>query len=110
MSHAATPPTQPKAKVRPPVPTRDEKPVLGLKSDKNFIKTNVAEAILSQPKQTKEELPMTLRPGFGEVPVYLKRVKKRIAAEKQMMEDYMHTRQPVSVEIDSCCSYVLMDV
>lgn len=32
--------TKHKEKVKPPVPTKEEKPLMGLKSNKNFITTN----------------------------------------------------------------------
>lgn len=48
-------PTQPKEKRNPPVPKRDEKPVMGLVSSKNFITTNAIEAILSQARNRPTE-------------------------------------------------------
>ena len=36
---------------RPSVPKRDEKPVMGLKSNKNFIHTNAVENIMSVAKK-----------------------------------------------------------
>ena len=38
-------------KARPPVPKHDEKPLMGLKSNKDFVKTNAVENIMSVPKQ-----------------------------------------------------------
>ena len=36
---------------KPPVPKIDEKPVMGLKSNKNFINTNAVENIMSVAKK-----------------------------------------------------------
>ena len=36
---------------RPPVPKKDEKPVMGLTSNKNFIHTNAVENIMSVAKK-----------------------------------------------------------
>ena len=36
---------------RPPVPKKDEKPVMGLNSNKNFIHTNAVENIMSVAKK-----------------------------------------------------------
>lgn len=36
--------------VKPIVPKKDEKPIMGLKSNKNFIVSNAVENILSAPK------------------------------------------------------------
>ena len=38
------------ASVKEPVPKKDEKPIHGLKSNKNFIVANAVENILSAPK------------------------------------------------------------
>ena len=38
-----------------PVPRSEEKPVMGLKSDKNFLVCNAIETILSSAKKMKEE-------------------------------------------------------
>ena len=38
-------------KARPPVPKHDEKPLMGLKSNKDFVKTNAVENIMSVPKK-----------------------------------------------------------
>ena len=36
---------------RPPVPKHDEIPLMGVKSNKNFITTNAVENIMSVPKK-----------------------------------------------------------
>lgn len=40
---------------KPNVPKRDEKPVMGIVSNKNYIVSNAVENILSAPKVLKEE-------------------------------------------------------
>eukprot|EP00878_Enallax_costatus_P019560 GHUV01020637.1.p1 GENE.GHUV01020637.1~~GHUV01020637.1.p1 ORF type:complete len:256 (+),score=61.15 GHUV01020637.1:715-1482(+) len=86
--------TRPKEKVKPPVPAKEEKPVMGLKSNKNFITTNAVEVILSSPKKgQKEEKSYLERPGFGKVPVYLKRNQQQIAREQQQIEEYLRLRE-----------------
>lgn len=92
-THAAGPPSQPKEKLKAPVPKRDEKPVMGLKSSKNFITTNAVEVILASPKRAEEPLPMTMRPGFGKVPKYLKRNKEWVAQERARLDTYMRMRE-----------------
>lgn len=51
LSSAAQPPTQPKQKLRAPVPLRSEPPVYGLSSNKNFITHNAVDVILAKPKK-----------------------------------------------------------
>jgi hypothetical protein len=54
------------------VPKIDEKPIMGLVSDKNFIVSNAVENILAAPKlpgsQNKEYLK---KKNYGKVPKYL---------------------------------------
>lgn len=100
-SHAKEPvlpdpkaPTNPKPRLRAPVPKKDEKPIMGLTSSKNFITTNAVEVILAQPKKTEnEELPYTLKPNYGQVPRYLERNKEKINSEKEQFEQYLRLRE-----------------
>ena len=45
-------PTRPKKKMyrKPPIVGKDDKPIMGLKSNKNFIVSNAVENILAPPK------------------------------------------------------------
>lgn len=61
-----------KEKVKPPVPAKDEKPVMGLVTTKNFVATNALEVMLSSSKRAaaargQEEMNWTLKPDFGKV-------------------------------------------
>jgi len=74
------------------VPKRDEKPVMGLKTDKNFVVSNAVETILTAPRQglaasrKAEDESAAVRRGFGEVPTYLNRVKGEIKAKQEAAE------------------------
>jgi len=102
-------PSNPKTKLKADVPRRDEKPTMGLCSGKNFITSNAVDAIMSKPGKTpQEEFQWTSRPGFGKVPVYLRRNKALVAQEKNMFESYvrmqteqMSANQAASVLSDS---------
>ena len=54
-----------------PVPTVKDKPVLGLRSNKNFIVTNAVENILSVPKAPKSDTNWIEKKDYGKVPDYL---------------------------------------
>jgi len=87
------PPTNPKSKVKDTVPTRTDKPVMGLVSSKNFVTANAVENILSQPKKLMTDAPLaTQKPDFGKVPKYLKTIKGQIQQEKEMIAEY-HRQQ-----------------
>jgi len=88
---------------RPPVPKHDEKPLLGIRTNKNFINTNAVENIMSVSKkplpkyvdtkngdtkllETSGMFPKyTKKPDYGEVPEYL---KKRNAEVRRAQEEY----------------------
>jgi hypothetical protein len=58
-----------------PVPCVNDKPVQGLKSNKNFIVTNAIENILSVAKRAPEPIEWTKKKDYGQVPDYLDRIK-----------------------------------
>ena len=70
------------------VPKIDEKPIMGLVSDKNFIVSNAVENILAAPKlpgsQNKEYLK---KKNYGKVPKYLQTIKKEIEDEYQLVRE-----------------------
>jgi len=63
---------------REKVPKRDEKPILGLKSNKNFIVSNAVENILSAPKVIKENKDWLSKKEFGKTPDYLTKIQNNI--------------------------------
>lgn len=70
-----------------PVPKATEKPVLGLKSDKNFIVTNAIENILSTAKKSEDSIDWLKKQNYGEIPEYLHRIKENIQNEYQMIQN-----------------------
>jgi hypothetical protein len=87
---AASAPSNPKTKLKPGVPARDERPTMGITSNKNFIATNAVEVILAKPgKVPQPEFQWTTKPDYGRVPIYLKKNKATIAREKEMFEEYI---------------------
>lgn len=89
------PPSKPrreKDRRKPPVPTRDEKPPLGLHSGKNYITANAVQAILAEPKKVGHEEPKpTERGTYGKVPGYLRRIKTEMEREREMAAE-AHSR------------------
>jgi len=64
------------------VPSRDNKPVLGLVTSKNFITCNAVENILAVPKKTDvRQVSYMNKKGYGKVPAYLEKVKGEIQDE-----------------------------
>ncbi|CCI43503.1 unnamed protein product [Albugo candida] len=74
----------------PKVVKRDERPVMGLKSGKNYLTTNAVDAILAVPgtrAASKFEPPQYRnKQDYGQVPKYLSQVKDEIEWENQLIE------------------------
>eukprot|EP00761_Pharyngomonas_kirbyi_P012332 gb/GECH01012359.1/.p1 GENE.gb/GECH01012359.1/~~gb/GECH01012359.1/.p1 ORF type:complete len:273 (+),score=98.71 gb/GECH01012359.1/:1-819(+) len=84
----------PESQRKPPVPKRNEKPIMGLNSKKNFISTNALDTILSVPRKKKEEeFKWTQKQDYGKVPQYLKNIQEEIQDEK----DFIHKMQETQV-------------
>jgi hypothetical protein len=77
-----------KESYKPPVPSRNDKPLQGLTTDKNYITCNAIEAINSIPKQMKGG-EVRLHDEYGKVPSYLSSIKATIEHEKRLVEMYV---------------------
>lgn len=70
------------ANPKPTIPLKEDRPVMGLKSDKNFVVANAVESVLAAPKhRTVTEDRAVNKETFGQVPGYLKRVKAELKAK-----------------------------
>ncbi|KAL8000459.1 putative enkurin [Plasmopara halstedii] len=82
---------------RPPVVKKDDKPIMGLKSAKNFLTANAVENILAVPgsrARVKNDPPRyTQKEDYGKVPRYLSQVKNEIERENSMIEDFVRQNQ-----------------
>ena len=75
---------------KPSVPSRNDKPLQGLRTDKNYLNCNAVEAINSSPKKRKEiEVSFIAREDYGKVPAYLETVKAEIQLEKELVDQYV---------------------
>mmetsp|Transcript_12361 Transcript_12361/g.29195 ORF Transcript_12361/g.29195 Transcript_12361/m.29195 type:complete len:239 (+) Transcript_12361:84-800(+) len=82
-------------KAKPMVPTRTEKPVMGLVSQKNYITANAVDNILAVPKKpVSTRVNYLAKQDYGQVPAYLGRVKQQIQEEYRMIEDMQNSNQP----------------
>jgi hypothetical protein len=87
------------SQVKASVPKRDEKPVMGLISQKNYITANAVDNILSVPrKQVQKDVNYLQKQDYGKVPAYLDRVKDQIRDEYGMIEQMQQRNQPVDQE------------
>ncbi len=73
---------------KPPVPKRDEKPIHGLVSDKNFIVANAVENILAAPNlPASKDKDYLKKKNFGKVPKYLTKIKNEIEDEYNLVRE-----------------------
>jgi len=82
-------PTMTKPKLKVPLIKRDDKPIMGLVSAKNFVTANAVENILMQPKKLPDgDIEPMKKADFAKVPQYLQTVKQKIAHEKAIVEEF----------------------
>lgn len=107
-AHAKNPPLPPIQKMdrqlvqplKPSIPTADDKPVMGLRSEKNFVTSNAVEAICTQPKRRQQAPELAIhRASFGKVPKYLESIKAGLADEREWMETHRARQQQEQAEM-----------
>lgn len=70
------------------VPLKEEKPIMGLVSDKNFIVSNAVENILAAPKlPSNSNRDFLKKKNYGKVPKYMQTIKKEIDDEYQLVRE-----------------------
>jgi hypothetical protein len=70
------------------VPKINEKPIMGLVSDKNFIVSNAVENILAAPKLPgNSNRDFLKKKNYGKVPRYLQTIKKEIEDEYELVRE-----------------------
>ena len=73
-----------------PIPNKYERPIMGIKTSKNFVTANAVEAILQVPRVIEVgELNYLMKEDFGQVPQYLSQVKEEIRRENEMIAKYV---------------------
>lgn len=81
------------AERKPAVPKKDEKPILGLVSKKNFIVANAVENILSQAKTQAKPVEWTKKEDYGKVPRYMENIKDNINNEYEHIRNLQELEQ-----------------
>ncbi|RNF12479.1 enkurin [Trypanosoma rangeli] len=76
------------AKLKADIPSRYDKPVMGMKTDKNYVVANAVESVLAIPTKC---IPPPVnravdRDDFGKVPAYLSEVKAEIEERHALVE------------------------
>ncbi len=73
---------------KPNVPTLADKPIMGLKSDKNYVTANAVDVILMAPKKklVPKETYLTKR-DYGKLPEYLTKLKSEVENEYKTIRE-----------------------
>jgi len=76
--------------VKPAIPAKEDKPVMGLKTDKNFVVANAVENILAVPKKNTLRSPTdgraVERDDYGKVPEYIHKVKAELKQQYELID------------------------
>ena len=73
---------------KPAIPKKDEKPIQGLVSDKNYIVANAVENILAAPKlPVNKDKDFLKKKNYGKTPKYIQNIKKEIEDEYQLVRE-----------------------
>jgi len=73
---------------KPNIPSLNDKPIMGLKSDKNFITANAVDVILMQTKKKPQTTSNYLtKNNYGKVPDYIKRNREIIEKEYKTIRE-----------------------
>lgn len=87
-------PSKLKCKVKAPLPNPKKKPIMNLVSKKNFITANAVDNIIRAPPVVRSQsIDYLSKPGYGNVPGYLKKVKSQINQEYGMIEKVKNERE-----------------
>lgn len=80
---------------KPAVPTKEDKPIMGLKSDKNYITANAVDVILMAPKKKVDEpIKYLEKKTYGKVPEYINKLKAEVENEyKTIREMQLRTEE-----------------
>lgn len=71
---------------KPAIPSKDDRPLYGLKTAKNFVVSNAVENILAAPQPKAASAPDYMRKSdYGKAPAYLTEVKQEIEQEKEFI-------------------------
>ena len=83
----------------PSLPDKSERPVLGIKTNKNFVTANAVEAILQVPRSLEsKDLNYLEKEDYGKVPEYLGQVKEEIKRENEMIDKYVKEQMGIEDE------------
>lgn len=77
-----------------PVPNKNEKPIMNLMTEKNFITANAVECILRVPSLpvSNQTADFLAKDDYGKVPGYLAEVKAEIKNENEMIDNFVKSQ------------------
>lgn len=89
---------------KPSLVKKQEKPVMGLKSSKDFVTANAVETILAVPgsrvRNKQQEVVYRNKSDYGKKPAYLEDVKREVEQENAMIDDFVKENQYLQQDED----------
>ena len=68
---------------KPPLPQPDEVPLMGVRTDKDYVVSNAVEVILSPPTQYRDlKVNYLNKHDYGKIPKYLDKIRKELEEEE----------------------------
>ena len=87
-----------------PLPKKGERPIMGLKTEKNFITANAVDSILRVPSLPVEQGPDYInKPDYGKVPDYLSSVKAEIKQENELIDNFVQSQMAGYTDAPEMC-------
>lgn len=82
---------------KPAAPSRLEKPIMGLQTDKCYVTSNALEVIRMKPQKAHNdgEEHFMQSDGYGEIPSYLAKVKEEIDREQKIVDECVRRNNEV---------------
>lgn len=106
-----TEPHQKAAHGKPAVPGRDERPVMGLTTDKNFVVANAVENILAVPKKkSADDVRAVDRTSFGKVPMYISKIKEQLDHQHATLEQQVALQGTTEKQVAELSSEELVEL
>jgi hypothetical protein len=80
--------------IKPPLPNPNDPPLMGIKSDKDYVVSNAVEVIIAAPKNVcADRTNYLMKADYGKIPKYMKKIRKELEIERYRDEKLKQEQQ-----------------
>ena len=80
--------------IKPPLPNPNDSPLMGIKSDKDYVVSNAVDVIITAPKNIcMDRTNYLTKPDYGKIPKYMKKIRKELEIERYRDEKLKQEQQ-----------------